>query len=214
MLRTLWGIEGPDEEVRKVVVKAFRNNQPGSTLRGSHDPPPPQEPLNEELGSSTSSQSTSERLNTTLAKLNTRETAVKQRYEELSAKTGVRVEDHHDFMFELWKIANERAEAYEIAYAEEKSMRESVEERTEKLLEFLREAGMFHPRGQEENEKNEKKIHEEELRRMLRSETEKRPPKGPPPIAPQSPKASPRAEPPKSSRTDEGTTAAYWLTTS
>ena len=63
-------------------------------------------------------------------------------------------------MFELWKISNERSEAYEIAYAEEKSMRESVEERVEKLLEFLREAGTFHPRGHEENEKNDKNLQE------------------------------------------------------
>ena len=58
---------------------------------------------------------------------------MKERYGELS--TGIRVEDHHDFMFEL-KIANERSEAYEIAYAEEKSTRESVEERVEGLLDF------------------------------------------------------------------------------
>ena len=33
LLRTLWGIEGPEEEVKqvqKVVIKAFRNKQPGS----------------------------------------------------------------------------------------------------------------------------------------------------------------------------------------
>ncbi len=94
LLRTLWGIEGPDEEVRevqKVVVKALRNKQPGSTSRGSNDPPPPEEPLNEELGSSTSSQSTSERLNSTLAKLNSRETAVRRRYEELMRKVWRRI---------------------------------------------------------------------------------------------------------------------------
>ena len=135
---------------------------------------------------------------------------MKDRYGDGERCAGIGVEDHHDFMLELWKIANERAEAYEIAYAEEKSMRESVEERTEKLLEFLREAGIFHPRGHEENEKNEKlareeeerkkKIHEEDLRRMLRSEIEKRPPKGPPPIAPQSPEASPKAEQQQSSQ--------------
>jgi hypothetical protein len=94
-------------------------------------------------------------------------------------------------MFELWKIAHERADAFEIAYAEEKSLRETVEERVERLLDFLREAGIFHPRGHEENERNErsakeeeerrKNLQEEELRRMLRSEIQKKPPTEPPP---------------------------------
>ena len=80
-------------------------------------------------------------------------------------------------------------------------MRETVEDRVERLLDFLRGAGVFHPRAKEENEKNErlarqeeereKKIREEDLRRMMRAEVVKRPPKGPPPIAPPSPKAEP-----------------------
>ena len=69
------------------------------------------------------------------------------------------------------------------------------------MLDFLRGAGVFHPRAKEENEKNErlarqeeereKKIREEDLRRMMKGEVEKRPPKGPPPVAPPSPKAEP-----------------------
>jgi hypothetical protein len=109
LLRTLWGIEGPEEEIKevqKVVVKAFRATQ-GSTARASTDPLPREGPANEELSSSTSSsQSISERLNTTLEKLRSREIAVRQRYEELSSKPGIKAEDHHAFMFEVWKIAN------------------------------------------------------------------------------------------------------------
>ena len=94
MLRTLWGIEGPDEEVKqvqKVVIKAFRNKQPGDS-RGSNDPPPrqpeEQEAPREELSSSTSSQSTEEKLNTTIAKLNSREAAVRLEYNERSQAGG------------------------------------------------------------------------------------------------------------------------------
>ena len=222
LLRTLWGIEGPDEEIKKVqkvVVKALRVTQ-GSTARGSNDPLPPERPANEELSSSTSSQSTEDRLNSTLAKLNSREQAVREEYDEFARgryaageeNRGIGVEDHHNFMFELWKIANERADAFEMAYAEERSLRETVEERAERLIDFLREAGIFHPRGHEENERNvriareeeerRKSLHEEEVRRMMTSGTQKKPPKGPPPIAPASPKAEPKQgrvkEPPQS----------------
>jgi hypothetical protein len=223
LLRTLWGIEGPEEEnkeVQKVVVKAFKATQ-GSTARASTDPLPPERPANEELSSSTSSQSTSDRLNSTLAKLSSREQAVRERYEGLvrerfgdgEESRGIGVVDHHEFMFELWKIANEKADAYEIAYAEERSLRETVEERVERLLDFLREAGIFHPRGHEENERNEriareeeerrKNLQEEELRRMLRSEPQKRPPK----------EASPKSRATTIlilTRTHEGTTTRYW----
>jgi hypothetical protein len=130
---------------------------------------------------------------------------VRERFGDGEESRGIGVKDHHEFMFELWNIANERADAFEIAYAEERSLRETVEDRVERLLDFLREAGIFHPRGHEENEKNErlarqeeerkKNLQEEELRRMLRSE--KRPPKEPPPIAPQ--EASPKAEQQQSS---------------
>ena len=222
LLRTLWGIEGPDEEIKKVqkvVVKALRVTQ-GSTARGSNDPLPPERPANEELSSSTSSQSTEDRLNSTLAKLNSREQAVREELDELTKgrhaageeNRGIRVEDLHKFMYELSKIANERADAFEMAYTEERSLRETVEQRAERLIDFLREAGIFHPRGHEENERNDriareeeerrKSLQEEDLRRMLRSGTQKKPPKGPPPIAPASPKAEPKQgrvkEPPQS----------------
>ena len=117
LLRTLWGIEGPDEEIKqvqKVVVKALRVTQ-GSTARGSNDPLPPERPANEELSSSTSSQSTSDRLNYTLAKLDSREQAVREEYEEFARERfaagednrGIGVEDHHQFMFELLCEKNE-----------------------------------------------------------------------------------------------------------
>ena len=203
-------------------MKALRVT-PGSTARGSNDPLPPERPANEELSSSTSSQSTSDRLNSTLAKLDSREQAVREEYEAFARERlaageenrGVGVEDHHNFMFELLTIAKERADAFEIAYTEEKSLRETVEERVERLIDFLREAGIFHPRGHEENERNvriareeeerRKSRHEEEVRRMMTSGTQKKPPKGPPPIAPASPKAEPKQgrvkEPPQSIRT-------------
>ena len=83
LLRTLWGIEGPEEvEVKKVVVKAFRaSQQPMSTARGSNDPGP-----SEELGSTTSSsQSTKEKRESTLKRLDRREQEIRLKYLEMSA---------------------------------------------------------------------------------------------------------------------------------
>ena len=66
-----------------------------------------------------------------MRKLDRREEVIRLKYLEISAtNAGILPEEHHDFMLEEMKIANERASAYQIAYEEEKYLRETVEERT------------------------------------------------------------------------------------
>ena len=122
-------------ETKTVVIKAFRSSQqPTSTARGSNDPGPVEGPAEDLSSTTSSSQSTKEKLEATLRKLSRREEELRRLYLDMSTtNVGVLPEDHHDFMFEVMKVANERANAYQMAYEEERSLREAVEERTHEL---------------------------------------------------------------------------------
>jgi hypothetical protein len=113
-------VEEVDKEVaetKTVVIKAFRSSQqPTSTARGSNDPGPVEGPAEEWSSTTSSSQSTKEKLEATLRKFDRRE-EIRLKYVEMStSNVGIIPEEHHDFMFEVMKIANERANAYQVAY--------------------------------------------------------------------------------------------------
>ena len=111
LLRTLWGIEGPEDEVevKKVVIKAFRaSQQPISTSRGSNDPEPQEEPN----PITTCSQNIKERLEATLNQLKNQEAELKQEYLTIRmTRDRIPEEDVHSFMFDIIKIGRERANA-------------------------------------------------------------------------------------------------------
>ena len=88
----------------------------------------------------------------------------------MTSNVGMLEEDREDYMYKVVTLQHEKVEAYRQAYLEEEAFREDAEERISRLLKFLKEAGIFHPRGHELNEENERLAREEEEQREQEEE--------------------------------------------
>ena len=74
----------------------------------------------------------------------------------MHSNIGVLEEDTEIYTQEIVSLQHEKAEAYRQAYIEEQAYRESAEQSLDRLVKFLREAGILHPKRHELNEENER----------------------------------------------------------
>jgi len=176
-LRQLWGIQElqEDEEneaeskVNKVRIKMVRNVpkvlDPGRLNDIEEEEDPVMIPSEIE-----------ERLNRRNKILDEEEQEARRKFAEIISERDSVLEEHLKFSHEMYHIQKKRIEALKGAYEDEKRFREDAELEAIRWKRFIKEAGMMHPRGEEENLKNEQEAEEEERRQANLLPKRKAPP--------------------------------------
>ena len=102
------------------------------------------------------------------------------------------------FFHDIYHAQQKRIEIWKRAYEDEKRFREDAEVEVARWTRFVREVGVFHPRGEQENQRAEEEARREE--EQMRQVEAKRAPKAPPPDldVPQRVEAKPKLKAPPS----------------
>ena len=116
------------------------------------------------------SEDIAKRIEDEITALNKKEDAIRESYGE-QGRRRTRDEERM-FILQLLTIERERAELFRRAYESEAIFRIEAEERVERYKSFMREAGIIHPRGQEENQQAEEEFQREQ--EEARQEEERR----------------------------------------
>ena len=98
LLRRLWGIEDPDEEVaqeiKRISIRAIRYQTGGSNMRGSRD----LAPIEEQEERDWTPEDTERKLHMKIQEIEEKEYALQRKYLEItSTSVGMLQQDHDDF---------------------------------------------------------------------------------------------------------------------